>query len=773
MGALRQCCGRCLYTLLPVVLVAAMQPFGFECLVAAGNESHRVLPPGRVPEDTRLGPLRIEQGNFPFVPARSKDHAARRSQQVRRSLLVSLGLWPLPTSTPLNPVIHGKIDQEDYTVEKVYFESLPGFFVTGNLYRPQGEHEDSTKKCPAVLSPHGHFPGGRFQDAEHDTIRWDIARGAERFEASARSFMQSRCVQLARMGCVVFHYDMIGYGDSQQIPRDLAHRFPAQRVRYKQAPASGFYSAAAELQLQSLIGLHTYNSIRALDFLLSLPDVDKRRIAVTGASGGGTQTFLLCAVDERPLVSVPAVIVSTTRQGGCMCEHSSFLRIGANNLDFTALHAPKPLLLISADDATRTMPLRGFPELKKQYRMLGKENHLSHAPLLHFPHNYNFVSRTTMYHWLNLHLNIGLVEPILERPYQWLSQQELSVWDEQHSRPEGGVPFQQKLLDWLTVDAQTQFSHLLPHDRQSLNHYREIVGQAWDVLLGCSQDDRNTHWKIKKKVDQQTYWKTLGLLQYDSIGEHRSELPMVQLVPKNAIKRTVIWIDSRGKQGLFEADGTPTSAIKNLLDAGITVVGVDLLGQGEFLVEGTPIRRQPCLAGEEAFASWTYCYNRPWFVHRVHDILAAIQMVTGSMAKGSMATGPIATSDDRKLVEVDLVGLDGSGLWVAAAAAQARDSLSRIAIQTDGFRFAKVLDVYDVDFFPGAAKYGDLPGLLALLAPARLWLSGERNEPTSIIKSAYLAAGSLDNLTLSQHRNSDWADDAVAWLLEEKKRISR
>ena len=142
------------------------------------------------------------------------------------------------------------------------------------------------------------------------------------------------------------------------------------------------------------MGLHTYHSIRALEFLINLPDVDPRRTAVTGGSGGGTQTFMLCGVDERPFVSVPVVIVSTTRQGGCTCENISGLRIGTYNLEFTAMHAPKPLLLISADDATRTMSERGFPELRQHYMMLGAANHLSHAALLQFPHNYNMVSRT-------------------------------------------------------------------------------------------------------------------------------------------------------------------------------------------------------------------------------------------------------------------------------------------------------------------------------------------------------------------------------------------
>jgi cephalosporin-C deacetylase-like acetyl esterase len=218
----------------------------------------------------------------------------------------------MPTPTPLNVVIHGRIAQGDYTVEKVYLESLPGFFVTGNLYRPVRR----AGKLPGVLSPHGHFPGGRFQDAGEEGVRREIAKGAERFEDGGRSVMQSRCVQLARMGCVVFHYDKIGYGDCLQLSEELVHRFSRTRIKYRQPPHRGFYSAAAEARLQNVMGLHTYNSIRALDFLISLPEVDASRIAVTGASGGGTQTFMLCAVDSRPLVSVPVVIVSTTRQGG-------------------------------------------------------------------------------------------------------------------------------------------------------------------------------------------------------------------------------------------------------------------------------------------------------------------------------------------------------------------------------------------------------------------------------------------------------------------------
>jgi len=729
----------------------------------------RVLPTGNIPADTRLNPLKGEQGDFLFVPAKSPEEWKQRAEHTRRILHVTLGLWPMPTKSPLNPVIHGTIDQGDYTVEKVYFESIPGFYVTGNLYRPKGK----SRRRPGVLSPHGHFPGGRFQDEGRDTARQQITLGAERLEEGGRSFMQSRCVQLARMGCVVFHYDMIGYGDSVQIPLDVAHRFSQLRVKFKEPPARGLYSASAELNLQNPMGLHTYNSIRALDFLAGLPDVNPERITVTGGSGGGTQTFMLCAVDDRPLVSVPVVIVSTTRQGGCTCENISGLRIGTYNLEFTALHAPKPLLLISADDDTRTMAERGFPELKQHYRALGAEQNVSHVALLQFPHNYNYVSRAAMYHWLNRHLDLGFEEPILERPYRLLAREELSVWDVQHPRPEGGPDFEHKLLEWLTDDAGRQIAALAPRDGRSLERYHQVVGGAWDVLLRNLPNNPELGFESTESAERGKYRETLGLLRYRSIEDHQVELPMVLLEPNKAVQRTVIWIDEQGKSGLYVNDGSLKAPIQSLLNSGVTVIGVDLLYQGEFytvhrmpcgisraasltgltgLAEEQPDKRQRWLTGEEAFAGWTYCYNLPLFARRVHDILAVLALVK---------------RDNVKPHEVDVVGLNGAGPWVAAAIAQAQGAITRAAINTEGFRFADLKDVYDVNFLPGAAKYDDLPGLLALSAPMRLWLAGEGKEVPPIVSAAFMAAGGLENLTIFSGESRDAAKAAVEWLLSQ------
>jgi hypothetical protein len=681
-------------------------------------------------KDTRLGPLRGEQGNFLLKPAASPEEWQARRKRVRQIMQVSLGLWPPPKSTPLNAVVRERRDFGDHTIEKVYFESLPDFFVTGSLYRPKGREG----RLPAVLSPHGHFPAGRFQDSGPEAVRWEIARGAERFEDGGRSVMQSRHVQLARMGCVVFHYDMIGYADSQQLSNALVHRFSGARRENKQPPQRGFYSAAAELRLHNVMGLHTFNSQRALDFLISLPDVDPERIAVTGASGGGTQTFMLCAVDDRPLVSVPVVIVSADRQGGCTCENICGLRIDTHNLDFTALHAPKPLLLISANDDSRTMPQRGFPQLREHYRVLGGAANLEHAALLHFPHNYNYVSRTAMYHFVNKHLKLGLKEPILESPYKRLTAEELTVWDDKHPQPPGGREFELKLLDYLARDADEQFKALAPTDDRSLASYREVVGTAWDILLRGLPDNPAIKLSLaERSTERGKLIPRPGLIEYQSVEGHQAQLPLVQLDPPAPPKRTVIWLDDVGKAAVFAKDGSIHADAQRLLDAGARVVGVDLLYQGDFLADGKPLPRQRWLAGEEGHCGWTYCYNLPLFAKRVHDILAVIEAYKPD-------------ENDKDAVPLEIVARGPAAIWAAAAIVQSRGAVGRAALDTQGFRFAQLTDVYDVNFLPGAVKYGDVPGLLALAAPTSLLLAGERELP-EIVVAAYRAAGKPARLT--------------------------
>src|SRR6185295_10067168 len=178
-----------------------------------------------------------------------------------------------------------------------------------------------------VLFAHGHWTDARFYDSGDAEIFREIANGEERLEEGGRSRFQSMCVQLARMGCVVWQWDMLSDFDSIQFSSQIVHRFAKQRPEMNTTENWGLYSPQAEAHLQSIMGLQTLNSVRSLDFLLSLPEVDPDRVAITGASGGGTQTMILAGIDPRVTLSFPAVMVSTAMQGGCTCENASLLRV--------------------------------------------------------------------------------------------------------------------------------------------------------------------------------------------------------------------------------------------------------------------------------------------------------------------------------------------------------------------------------------------------------------------------------------------------------------
>lgn len=703
----------------------------------------------RLNQDERLGGLLGEEGDFLFEPYASKEEWLQRQERLKSILQVTLGLWPPPARTPLVPIIHGRRAFDGYAIEKVILESAPGFFLTGNLYRPLPF--EPNKKHAAVLSPHGHFPNGRFIDEGELAVRKKIAVGAERFEIGGRSFMQSRCVQLARMGCVVFHYDMVGYGDSVQIPLDVAHRFPGLRRTFKRPPTKGFYSARAEQHMFNPMGLHVWNSQRALDFLADLPDVDPERIAVTGGSGGGTQTFMLCAVDDRPLVSVPVVILSSTRQGGCTCENISGLRWGSYNLEFAALHAPKPQLLISAWDDTRTMSERGFPELREHYRMLGSESLLAHKPLLHFPHNYNYVSRTSMYHWLNKHLRLDLAEPIMERDYPLQSRDELTLWDEEHPRPEPDPGFVDRLGDWFAEDARRQIAALTPDHPKQMQTYREVIGKAWSVILRTVPHDVYPKWEGLGLQRHDSYLETRGVLRYQTFNGHMAQLPIVRLEPLPSVDRSgraLIWFDSVGKDCLYQENGGLQPEVLRALGNGHEVISADLLLQGGYL-EGEPAPlRQDHLPGEEAFAGWTYCYNLPLFAQRAYDVMALIKW---------------AEHADARLGGFGVLGTGSAGPIVGAASALVQSGkLRRTSIETNGFRFEHIDDVYNVDFLPGAVKYGDLPGLLALTAPRALQISGESEGSLTQVRAAYHAEGKQSMLHFRDRNRSA----AISWVLQ-------
>jgi hypothetical protein len=320
-----------------------------------------------------------------------------RAEAVRHGILAGAGLDPLPVRTPLNPIVQGRRFRAGYTVENVAFESLPGYFVTGNLYRPLGRDG----KRAAILHPHGHF--------EEDG-----------WTARTRPEMQARAAHLAQMGAVVLAYDMVGWGDSTQLDHDV--------------------DFALALQL--------WNSLRAVDFLVTLPEVDARRIGVTGASGGATQALLLAAVDERIAASAPVVMLSAAWPGGCGCESGMPIRDRppTDNAEIAALFAPRPQMIVSdGNDWTVTVPDVEYPYLSSIYGLYGAAPQVSNVHLADEGHDYGIHKREAVYRFFAHQLGlqpVPLADPVDGLEPEGIAPEpdaSLRVFDGQHPRPDDAI----------------------------------------------------------------------------------------------------------------------------------------------------------------------------------------------------------------------------------------------------------------------------------------------------------------------------------------------
>jgi dienelactone hydrolase len=679
---------------------------------------------GEPQRDRRLEKPKDLNGYFPWTPPATLEEWQARRKTLREQVLVANGLWPLPTKTPLHPVIHGKIERDGYTVEKVFFASHPGHYVTGSLYRPTGK----TGRLPGVLCPHGHWANGRFFEAGDKVIDGEIKSGAEKTREGAKYPLQARCAQLARLGCVVFHYDMVGYADSKQI----AHR-------------EGFQDLEAELRLQSFLGLQTWNSIRALDFLTALPDVDTTRIGVTGASGGGTQTFVLCAVDDRPTVAFPAVMVSTAMQGGCVCENCSYLRVGTGNIELTGLFAPKPLGMSAALDWTRDIETKGLPELKALYKLYGAEDNVMGKAYLQFGHNYNRVARELMYGWFNKHLKLGHAEPISEQSFVPVPPKELSVWDDKHPLPADATDAA-GLRRYLTEDAERQLQSLVPRDAAGLDKLRAVLGPALrtmivDELPTLRQEDlpRNPTKAMKSGVKMLS-----GFISRKGEGE-RVAVAALGVGADKWQGQVVVWVHPDGLSSLWNGDKLVPAA-QQIIDAGHGIVAVEVFRTGATGKEEHPGTNTK--AARRPYAGYFYGYNRALLAERVHDILTAVAMAR---------TAP-------EVKAIHLAGFGAAGPWVALARGLCGDKVQRTAVDLNGFRFEEVKDFDHPMMLPGALRYGGLTALVALAAPHELCLHNVKGcGPAPLLEAAYRSAERSQSLVRHDERLEP--ERVVQWLL--------
>lgn len=288
-----------------------------------------------------------------------------RAQNIKEQIIKGAELDSIPKSDWDYPikVKHGQKHQmDDYSVENIALELKPDYWVHGNLYLP----DSITGKVAIILNPHGHW----FKPGNYGRFRAD---------------MQYRCAVFAKMGAIAINWDMYGTGE------DTAHRH--------KSPES--------------LTMQTFNTIRMLDYVSSLPLADTNRIVLTGASGGGTQTFIASAIDNRIDVSVPVVMVSAHFFGGCVCESGKPIHkqgdFETNNVEIAACFAPKPLMLISdGNDWTSNVPKVEFPYIQNIYKLFGAENNVENAHFKDEKHDYGFSKRQAAYRFLAKHLKLDI-----------------------------------------------------------------------------------------------------------------------------------------------------------------------------------------------------------------------------------------------------------------------------------------------------------------------------------------------------------------------------
>ncbi|MCC2671056.1 MAG: Acetyl xylan esterase, partial [Armatimonadetes bacterium] len=568
---------RTLFVLL--LLAAAAVPSMERAAVAQGNV------------DPRIARVRTNKEGNDFTPPTSKDAWLARREQIRNRILVSCGLYPMPEKTPLHAKVFGKLERDGYTIEKVVLETMPGLYLSGNLYRPtrvQG-------RVPGILNPHGHWQEGR--------VATDL---------------QARAAGQARMGAIAFLYDMVGYVDSKQ----FGHAFMDDEL------------AALGVNLP---GLQLWNSTRALDWLLTLPEVDPARIACTGESGGGTQTFLLAAVDDRIQVSAPVCMVSHHFQGGCTCENAPHLRVGTDNVEIAALFAPKPQLLVGATgDWTSQIQERGVPEIRAVYKLYDSEqNFLS---VIHdAPHNYNQASRESVYTFFRRHLwGEKDPKPVKEAPFTAEDEKTISTWDASNPRPASAVS-PTELKRYLSGLVSGEVAALRPATDGQWRWSRGVLTTALRTMVDADAPKSDV---LVAEVAETVASPGLGYRKSRVLLTRKDAPELTQVVlltpDKNGKPGTLtVVVHPRGSRGSLADDGVPSELVSGLLRK----------GQGVVLVE-------PYLAADaeqitKRHSSPFYStYNRTALADRVRDILNA------------------TTYANRMAKTVNLAGLEGAGPWV-------------------------------------------------------------------------------------------------------------
>ena len=652
------------------------------------QQSHAQVLPSK---DARTGGPKTLHTKWAFPHVASGGAWKARAATIRLQAKVALGLYPMPERTPLNPVITGRVDRGDYTVENVSIETHPGYYLYGNLYRPKLKTD---RKVPAILNPHGHWAEGRLVNRKEGSV-------------------PARCINFAKRGMVAFAYDMFGYNDTKQAGD---HRTYANDL-------------VSQLWGINLMGLQTWNSIRALDFLETLPEVDHSRLACTGGSGGGTQTFMLGLVDDRLAAQAPCVMVSHSMQGGCLCENAPGLRVQFSNMEISAAVAPRPQMLVAAtgDWTKTTMELEG-PGIRSAYRALGATQYVDYV-LHDYVHNYNQATRESVYGFFNKWLLTDSPNT-LEKEFPYAKEPDDKLLFLAVGKvPESAVN-REDLIKYLKRQTHEALIDGKPSDEKSLKKYQKRTRLAWERTLQMPIAPAKL---LTEKLGQAAVGDlavTRLALGLDGLG---NRIPVVQFAPEGGAKNWAIVVHPKGSGALLGPKGAPTGLAKALLEQGVGVLAPDLYQTGALANTDVAAKR-------DLTRNYFTVYNRTDLQERVLDLLAV-------------------TRHARRLGDkVILAGVDRAGLWVQSASPMADATIADCGQFSMDDETMMAPDL----FYPGFYRLGGFEGigLTGGATPKFLYNTGSQFSTTHM-SDVYQAVGAGDRLRVAEAAASD--ADLAKW----------
>src|SRR6266852_4964047 len=526
----------------------------------------------------------------------------KMQNELRQKLLQMIGGLPA-VKTDLHPVITGKIQMDGFVIEKLVFQSLPGIHVTALVYIPN----DHTSKHPAVLVPAGHAADGKYH-------------------------YQALSQRLAGRGYVVISWDPVGQGERSQFwdPK-------AQKSRYNLICAEhAVMGNLAYLAGASLARWEVWDGIRAVDYLLTRPEVDGERISITGTSGGGFQAALIAALDERIKVAVPSCYISALpmrisnrifADPDSDPEQDLFGMIsnGVDHPGLLLLMYPRPVLVASA--VLDFFPIEGtrktVREVRGLYERFGHEDRIALVEGYH-THQYSPENQEAALDFLD-HFNQTPVRHGLP-PVKELASKDLQC-----------TRTGQVMLDY--TDARSLMSVIREYyDEHKTGPGHSLAKEYYgDKYSGVKQWHVSEYAGVPPRKEQIS-WEAMGSSKSDGVSIDRYmlrhsellEMPLLHIHKSAAGKRPfLLWFSESGKA---TADDWPE--IKKYMDGGYDVVSFDFRGLGETRMPYTAVSPDDPTLGrldfDHAYVNSisgvlaNHVYNslligRPYFLQMIED----------------------------------------------------------------------------------------------------------------------------------------------------------